>query len=425
MPRVVKDANRTVPRRSNRRSPRRAEPGVSGCTQTGPADAWKQAFRRRLLAWYRANRRDLPWRRTSDPYAIWVSEIMLQQTQVSTVVPYYTRFLSAFPDVRTLSAAREQDVLKLWEGLGYYRRARQMHKAARIIVDQHGGVFPHELDAVRTLPGIGRYTAAAIVSIAFDAPAAILEANTARLFARLLAFRGDTGGPGGCRVLWQLAEELLPDRDAGTFNQALMELGSLVCSPRAPQCHECPVRPLCPTFRGGLQEAIPAPRAKPRIEAVREASVVVWRHGKVLVRKRGAAERWAGMWDFPRFPLTARRQPAIARELSANVERLVGIVAEPGERITTIKHSVTRFHITLDCYTARFVSAKRTPPANGEEVKWLDPDQLSDVPLSTSARKLSRLLSPPAAGQAQRRPAASPYGASTSTRIWDAESPER
>jgi A/G-specific adenine glycosylase len=384
---------------------------------TGPDDAWKQAFRRRLLAWYRGNRRDLPWRRTIDPYAIWVSEIMLQQTQVSTVVPYYTRFLTAFPDVLTLSTAREEEVLKLWEGLGYYRRARQMHKAARIIVDQYGGVFPHELDAVRALPGIGRYTAAAIVSIAFDAPAAILEANTARLFARLLAFRGDTVAPAGRRVLWQLAEELLPDRGAGTFNQALMELGSLVCSPRAPQCQQCPVRPLCPTFQGGLQAAIPAPRAKPRIEAVREASVVVWRRGKVLVRRRGAAERWAGMWDFPRFPLTARRQPAIARELAANLERLVGIVAEPGKRITTIKHGVTRFRITLDCYTARYISAKRASSADGEELKWLAPAQLTAVPLSTSARKLSRLLSPPAPGRVRRRAAASPYGPSTSTRI--------
>jgi len=394
MARVLKDVKRTPNRRAIPRSKQSTAFPSLAAAKRGRTKAWKQDFHRRLLAWYAVHRRDLPWRATSDPYAIWVSEIMLQQTQVATVIPYFARFLSAFPDVRALAEAREQDVLRLWEGLGYYRRARQMHKAARIIAEEHQGNFPREFDHVRKLPGIGRYTAAAIVSIAFDTPAAILEANTARLFARLSAFRDDTAGPEGRRVLWQFAEELLPDRDAGTFNQALMELGSLVCSPRAPQCEDCPVHMLCPTFQGGLQESIPAPKAKPQMEAVREASVVVWRRSKVLVRKREAGERWAGMWDFPRFPLTARRQPAVDLELAAKIEELVGIVAEPGDLITTIKHGVTRFRITLECYAAQYVSTKRRRPRGDESLMWLDLDQLAEVPLSTSARKLSRLLLP-------------------------------
>jgi len=363
-----------------------------------PTTAWKRAFRRRLLTWYPRNQRKLPWRGTSDPYAVWISEIMLQQTQVSTVVPYFERFLTTFPDVRSLARSTEQDVLKLWEGLGYYRRARQLHRAAQVIVDEHDGNFPSALHLIRELPGIGRYTAAAIASIAFDLPAPILEANTARLYARLMVLREDRDSAAAQKLLWQLAEELLPDRATGIFNQALMELGSLVCTPRAPSCETCPVVELCPTFRQGLQESIPVARARPRTEAVREAFVVVRRGGKVLLRMRGARERWAGMWDFPRFPLDARRQPGIGQELAKNVERTLGVVIEAGEHLATIKHGVTRFRITLDCYAARYVSAKWPRPGNGESIRWLDVDELAGVPLSTSARRLCRILETKAGG---------------------------
>ena len=199
-----------------------------------PDAAWRRAFRRQLLAWYRRHKRDLPWRRTSDPYAVWVSEIMLQQTQVATVIPYFERFLAAFPTIRALAAADERDVLRHWEGLGYYRRARQMHLAARVLVAQHAASFPRELDTVRTLPGIGRYTAGAIASIAFDLRAPILEANTVRLLSRLVAFDGDPASTAGQHALWSLADALLPARGCGEFNQALMELGSLVCAPPGP-----------------------------------------------------------------------------------------------------------------------------------------------------------------------------------------------
>ena len=185
-------------------------PNFRAAETSAPDAAWRRAFRRQLLAWYRRHKRDLPWRRTSDPYAVWVSEIMLQQTQVATVIPYFERFLRAFPTIRALAAAEERDVLRHWEGLGYYRRARQMHLAARVLVAQHDASFPRELDAVRTLPGIGRYTAGAIASIAFDAPAPILEANTVRLLSRLVAFDGDSASTAGQQTLWSLAEALLP-----------------------------------------------------------------------------------------------------------------------------------------------------------------------------------------------------------------------
>ena len=217
-----------------------------------PDPQWQRELRRRLVAWYATNARELPWRRSSDPYRIWVSEIMLQQTQVATVKPYFDRFLDAFPTVEALAAADEHQVLRLWEGLGYYRRARQLHRAAQQIVAEHGGQFPRDRETVRQLPGIGRYTAGAILSMAFDAREPILEANTVRLWSRLLAYRGDATSAAGSRLLWGAAEAILPRTGSGTLNQSLMELGSTVCLPKAPRCDACPVAMLCQARAAGL-----------------------------------------------------------------------------------------------------------------------------------------------------------------------------
>ena len=208
---------------------------------------------------------------------------MLQQTQVATVRAYFERFMATLPTLAALAAAEEDQVLRLWEGLGYYRRARQLHRAAKNVVAEHAGRFPRDPAAVRRLPGIGRYTAGAILSIAFDAAEPILEANTVRLLSRLLALRGDPSRAAEQQVLWEAAESLLPRRGAGTFNQALMELGSRVCQPRNPDCPRCPVAMLCPTHHAGLQDRIPARRRKPATEAVREAAVIVRRRGRVLL----------------------------------------------------------------------------------------------------------------------------------------------
>jgi A/G-specific adenine glycosylase len=357
-----------------------------------PADSWKKAFRRAVLAWFRGHARELPWRGTRDLYRVWVSEIMLQQTQVVTVVPYYRQFIERFPDVRALAAAGEQDVLRLWEGLGYYRRARQMHRAAQVIVRQHGGQFPQDVDAVRALPGIGRYTAGAILSIALDARLPILEANSVRVFCRLLAFRGDPSKSAAQRLLWRFAEELLPKKDVGTFNQALMELGSEICTPREPLCDRCPVARLCPTREQGLQELVPAAKKKTQYEEVHEAAVVIRRRGKVLVRRCGPDERWAGLWDFPRFPISARNGAALRRELAEKVADLTGVTIQPGEKLASIKHGVTRFRITLSCYAAEFLQSNNHR-SNGN-LKWLRPSELEGYPLSATGRKISRLLAP-------------------------------
>ncbi len=356
-----------------------------------PNPAWRRAFRQRLSAWFVRSARDLPWRRTRDPYCVWLSEIMLQQTQVATVKPYFERFVQALPTIEALAAADEQQVLRLWEGLGYYRRARQLHQAARVIVAEHGGKFPRDREAVRRLRGIGRYTAGAILSIAFDAREPILEANSTRLLARLAAYRGDPASTAGSRVLWAIAEAVLPRTKVGAFNQALMELGSTVCLPKAPRCDACPVSMLCHARAAGLQTAIPAPKPKRPAEARREAAVLVHRGGRVLVVRRPEGERWAGLWDFPRFQIHALAPAAIERELAEGVERLTGVAIRLAGHRTTLRHGVTRFRITLACYDAEYVSGPIAKHAS-TTMRWVRPRELEAYPLSTTGRKLARLL---------------------------------
>lgn len=353
-----------------------------------PAGRWRGEFRRRLRGWYRCSARDLPWRRTRDPYQVWVSEIMLQQTQVATVEAYFQRFIAALPTIASLATAPEDMVLRLWEGLGYYRRARQMHRAARILVAEHGGVFPSDPTAVRRLPGIGRYTAGAILSIAFDASEPILEANTVRLLSRLLALRVDPSRASSQRLLWRAADEILPRRGAGEFNQALMELGSQVCRPRNPDCPSCPVGRLCPTGPAGQTAEIPPPRRKPVWENVRAAAVIVRRRGRVLLVRRGERERWAGLWDFPRFEIQGEC------DIAARVLSETGVAIESLCPIATLRHGVTRFRITLDCFTAAALPGQRQSrqgSAKKVETRWANVAQLADYPLNSTGRKLAEL----------------------------------
>jgi A/G-specific adenine glycosylase len=347
---------------------------------------WKQGFRRRLSAWYAKHKRDLPWRKSQDPYRVWLSEVMLQQTTVAAVKPYFERFIKQFPTVDKLAAADETQVLRLWEGLGYYRRARGLHAAAKQIVAEHSGQFPADVATLQTLPGIGRYTAGAIASIAFNQRAPILEANTIRLLARLLAYPDDPAKSAGQKLLWATAEEILPRSEVAQFNQALMELGSLVCTPASPRCPECPVSVHCSAFQSGVQHEIPKPPAKTRFTDLREAAVVVAKNGHVLVRQCGADERWAGLWDFPRFEITADGPLFVRDELAAKVREQTGITAEPDGLLTTIKHGVTRYRITLDCYTAVFKSGR------ANSARWIRRAELAELPLSTTGRKIANLV---------------------------------
>jgi A/G-specific adenine glycosylase len=350
---------------------------------------WKQSFRRRLLAWFAKHKRDLPWRHSVNPYRIWVSEVMLQQTTVKMAEPHFVRFLKAFPTVKHLAAADESQVLRMWEGLGYYRRARSMHAAAKQIVAEYGGKFPRDVATLQILPGIGRYTAGAIVSMAYDLRAPILETNTVRVLARLLAYPDDTTKSAGQKILWSAAEEILPQSNIAHFNQAMMELGSLVCAPSNPKCDACPVMMLCGAFQAGVQHEIPKLAVKQKITAIREASIVVRKNGHVLVRQRSADERWAGMWDFPRFEITSEGPLFVRDELINKLRAQTGITATPGTVITTLKHGVTRYRITLDCYAAEYVSGRTSAD---KATRWMRPSELGELPLSVTARKLANLI---------------------------------
>ena len=349
-------------------------------------------FRKALQSWYAEHGRDLPWRLTHDPYRIWISEIMLQQTTVVAVIPYFERFLNRFPTVHELAAADETEVLRYWEGLGYYSRARNIHKAARHVAADRQGQFPQLVEELQELPGIGRYTAGAIRSFAFDLPAPIVEANTLRLYCRLLGYDGDPRGRGGQQQLWGLAEELVPLVEPGRFNQALMELGSVVCTPTNPHCAACPVNFACRAFLTNQQQSIPRPAVRPEITAATELSAVVRRDSRFLLYHRAPGERWAGLWDFPRFACdeltkSPQRQPAwLERKLATEL----GIALKVSGLLTEIRHSVTRYRITLRSFLADHISGD-IPPSAGE-YRWLTAAEIHTYPLSVTGRKLAKLL---------------------------------
>jgi len=364
-----------------------------------------QRFRRNLRRWYDKHARELPWRATNDAYRIWISEIMLQQTTVSAVIPYFERFLGRFPGIEQLAAADEEDVLRCWEGLGYYSRARNIHRTARSIVEENAGLFPSEVDSLMKLPGIGRYTAGAIASFAYDERAPIVEANTLRLYSRLMGYRGDPRSLLGQKTLWEFAERILPRKQPGRFNQALMELGGTVCTPIEPGCCRCPVRSSCQALALGSQGEIPLPPTRPQITEVIEASVAIRKGNKYLLRRREPGERWAGLWDFPRYAVDEKHAPkpstkkksrpassvsaVLKRRLQMEVEQTTGIDVEIGDLLTEIKHSVTRYRIRLLC----LLGWHRAGSLNGDEqLRWVGAADFDDLPFSVTGRKLAKLL---------------------------------
>jgi A/G-specific adenine glycosylase len=349
------------------------------------------AAKRKLLGWFRRHARKLPWRRDRDPYRIWVSEVMLQQTTVAAVAPRFEQFLERFPTVQSLAAADEQDVLKVWEGMGYYSRARNLHRAARKLVAEHGGELPDDPAVWAELPGVGRYILGAVLSQAFDRRLPIVEANTKRVLCRLFAQGGDvTTGPVQA-WLWETAEAILPRKRVGDFNQALMELGALVCTPQRPDCPKCPLQDECLARREGIQEELPRKPDRPATVAVREVCVVVRHGGKVLLARRPGGGRWANMWEFPRAVVEGdETTESAARRLIASL----GVDAEPGAELMTLRYGVTRFRMTMVCLEA---AARRAAfrSAYYVEGRWLAPAELAGFPVSSAQRKLAEALRKP------------------------------
>jgi A/G-specific adenine glycosylase len=362
---------------------------------------WVTEVRRRLVAWYEHAGRELPWRTTPDPYRILVSETMLVQTTVAAVVPYFERFLARFPTVRALAEADPAEVLKAWEGLGYYRRARQLQEAARVIVAEHGGSFPDDLERIGALPGVGRYIAGAVVSFAFDRPAPIVEANTRRVLARWLAWREDLKSARSQARLWQAAERVVPPQGAGLFNQAFIELGALVCTPRAPICLVCPVATLCRARGLGLQDTLPVTSPKTPPMAVAEACALVERDGRFLIVQRGPGGLWEGLWEFPTIHRSgadpAGRAFTTAPDLAEGVRLLTGVHVQIGPLAETVRYSVTRHRVALDAYRAIGLTDALRPGPGLAQAAWAPAELLEEYPFGSAGRRLARrLMRPPA-----------------------------
>ena len=353
-------------------------------------------FRKQLLGWFRQFQRDLPWRRTKDPYCIWISEIMLQQTRVAAVIPYYERFLARFPDVRTLAEAAEEEVLRLWSGLGYYSRARNLQKAARQIVGLHGGEFPGEAEAALALSGIGSYTAAAILSIAFDARHAVLDGNVARVLARLGAVRGDLRESRRWQSLQSTAQKLLDPEGPGDWNQAMMELGAMVCTPRAPQCLVCPVAKFCGVRKSGDPESFPEKRKKREaVDVILAAAVLITPRGETLLlpppgakaenkpAEDDVATLVSRMWHFPTIAI---RKDAVAELRVFLASVLPGkngaLCLEP---LAKVRHAVTYRKVTVLPFR---ITIAKLPRLRGAKSVRLE--EISTLPISNLTRKIAR-----------------------------------
>ena len=352
----------------------------------------RTAVRTRLLPWFARHARDLPWRaEPRPPYAVWVSEIMLQQTRVDTVIPYFRRFLARFPTPATLAAAPLQDVLKQWEGLGYYSRARQMHKAAQIVVREHGGRLPSDSAQLAALPGLGPYTTAAIASFAFGLPLAVLDGNVMRVFSRLLALPADIGLPATKKELQRLADALLLKDKPGETNEAWMELGALVCTPRAPRCADCPLRAVCRAAQAGRPEAFPRKKMKMKVpHKVVGAAVILNRRNQILIAQRNPEKGLlAGLWEFPGGKIApGETMPqCIARELREEM----GLELEVGPHLVTVHHAYSHFTIELHAHFARITSGRpRHLECAGHA--WTTRDRFDDFPFSKADHEIIRAL---------------------------------
>jgi A/G-specific adenine glycosylase len=337
------------------------------------------AFAQRVVRWQgRAGRKDLPWQGTGDPYAIWVSEIMLQQTQVATVVPFYTRFMDRFPDVASLAAAALDEVMSLWSGLGYYSRARNLHRAAQRIVAEHGGRFPRTVADIERLPGIGRSTAAAIAGFAFGARAAILDGNVKRLLARHFLVEGFPGDRQVECELWALAESLLPPRDVGTYIQGLMDLGAMICTTRRPACSRCPVGATCAARRADRVDELPTPRPRRRVPT-RATVMAVLRHGgDVLLERRPASGVWGGLWSLPEAPSEA--------DLAALVVRRFGCEVRHIERLSPMRHAFT--HFTLEVQPVLVDVERLSSRAAEPGCVWLPLESAATAALPAPVKRL-------------------------------------
>lgn len=354
----------------------------------------RAAFRRRLLAWYDEHKRDLPWRRQQDPYAVWLSEVMLQQTRVETARGYFERFLQRFPTVTDLALADESQVLKMWEGLGYYSRARNLHRAAQAVVEHHDGRLPATYDALLGLPGVGPYTAAAVSSIAFDAPHPAIDGNVVRVMSRVLRLEEDPRRASTRAAILRAGQQLMPDvstASAGDWNQAMMELGARVCVPSSPRCEDCPVSRWC-RARQELPDPSVLPVRAPRAQRphLQVTAAIIRHNGKLLIAQRPDGGMLAGLWEFP----GGKQEPGETLEacLRREIEEELGIVIDVEECVASVDHEYTHLSITLHAFSARYRSGQ-TQALECAAFEWIDIERLHDYTLPRADHKVLEAMS--------------------------------
>jgi len=341
-------------------------------------------LRKALIEWYTANHRDLPWRKTKNPYHIWISEVMLQQTQVNTVLPYYQKFLRRFPDIKRLARANLQEVLKVWEGMGYYARARNFHRAAGMVLDQHRGAVPQSWQDFRKLTGVGDYIAAAVLSIAFDKPYPVVDGNVKRVLSRLFVMEAAVNKSSSNKIYQPTAANILDGRHPGTFNQAMMELGAMVCKPQHPLCHTCPVQTQCMAYQSNRTVEFPKKLKKPPTPKYRIAVGVVFKKGRVLITRRKDDGLLGGLWEFPGGKIRngEKSEAACIREIKEEVNLTVGIDAH----LCKVKHAYTHFKILMDVFCCSYVSG-RLKLKGPVDYHWIELDRLAEFPLPKANHK--------------------------------------
>lgn len=347
----------------------------------------KIAIQKNLINWFQKNQRDLPWRKNYEPYQVWISEIMLQQTQVKTVLPYFERWMKTLPTIKSVANAKEDKILKLWEGLGYYSRARNIQKASKIIVETHNGIFPFKFKDILELPGIGKYTAGAISSIAFNKKEPIVDGNIIRVLARLKNFPKNTRLPENIQKIWNWSEDLVP-KNSRDFNQGLMELGALICKPQNPNCLNCPIQKNCKAYEKDTMDKIPNRGEKSKLIPIKVSIAVINKNGKIFIQKRAHKGLMAGLWEFPGGKIEKETPlKAIHREINEEL----GIQIKNVKKIKQIKHGYTKFSVDLHCYSADFSEGK-LKIKSAIEGKWVKPEQLKKYPFPAANVRLIKDL---------------------------------
>ena len=349
-------------------------------------------FQKYLLEWFAAHGRDLPWRHTYLPYHIWISEIMLQQTQMDRVVEYFNRWVRRLPDIASVASASEEQILKLWEGLGYYSRARNIRRCAAILMQKHKGHIPDDYSALLSLPGIGPYTAAALVSIAFNRDYPVVDANVERVFSRLFDIRSPVKQKENITFIRKKAKKLLPHGRSRFYNQALMELGALICQPKNPDCINCPIRSDCKARILGIQNERPMPVPSKETVFIDMATAILLHNGKIFIQKRLKKDVWAGLWEFPGGRIKKGESPAeaVVREFYEETELRIGHL----EEIISVKHSYTIYRVTLHGYYCRLTNGLDKPVLHAaQEYRWVSPDELSAFAFPAGHRRLLEHIS--------------------------------